>query len=95
MKNANTISHSCKNTNEENRYLVSKYIGIFERLIIITLVLKDSYSAIAFVFTAKSLARANDIIKKSDDFAGYYLVGTLLSTALAILGGIFLQLILI
>lgn len=74
--------------------IFGKYIGIFERLIIITLVIKDSYSAIAFVFTAKSLARANEIGKNKKNFAEYYLVGTLLSTAIAMIAGILLKFLL-
>lgn len=77
-------------SNNEMKNLLSKYIGIFERLIIMTLVIKNAYSAIAFVFAAKSLARANDIIKKDEYFAEYYLIGTLLSTSIAMLGGILL-----
>jgi uncharacterized membrane protein len=79
-----------KNEKDERSYLLSKYIGVFERLIIITLVIKASYPAIAFVFAAKSLARSGNIGKKDKDFADYYLVGTLLSTSIAILGGILL-----
>lgn len=79
-----------KNSNNDTNNLLSKYIGVFERLIIMTLVIKNAYSAIAFVFAAKSLARANDIIKKEEHFAEYYLIGTLLSTSIAMLGGILL-----
>ncbi|MDP4089953.1 MAG: DUF3307 domain-containing protein [Bacillota bacterium] len=95
IKNKNTALNAAKENDEERRNLVSKYIGIFERLIIITLVIKNSYQAIAFVFAAKSLARANDLMKKSEEFTGYYLVGTLLSTAVAILGGMLLLTVLI
>ncbi|MBC8062070.1 MAG: DUF3307 domain-containing protein [Clostridiaceae bacterium] len=66
----------------------SDYIGIFERFIIITLVVNGAYQAITFIFTAKSLARFRELEDKL--FVEYYLVGTLLSTSLAILGGVLL-----
>ena len=67
----------------------SDYIGIFERFIIITLVINGAYQAIAFIFTAKSIARFRELEEKY--FAQYYLVGTLFSTSLGILGGILLK----
>lgn len=83
-----------ENTVRENGYLISKYIGVFERMIIITLVMKNQYGAIGFVFAAKSLARANDLLRKDNEYSGYYLIGTLLSTAMAIFGGILLTFLL-
>jgi hypothetical protein len=62
------------------------YIGILERMLILTFVLNNSLTAVAFVFTAKSIARFNELNNR--EFAEYYLVGTLSSTALAILGGL-------
>lgn len=64
-------------------------IGFLERAIILTLTLSGAYTSIAFVLTAKSIARYKELENK--DFAEYYLVGTLLSTLLAILGGLFLR----
>jgi hypothetical protein len=63
-----------------------KYIGILERMLILTFVLNHSLTAVAFVFTAKSIARFNELDNR--EFAEYYLVGTLSSTALAVLGGL-------
>jgi hypothetical protein len=62
------------------------YIGILERMLILTFVLNNSLTAVAFVFTAKSIARFNELNNR--EFAEYYLVGTLSSTALAICGGL-------
>lgn len=62
------------------------YIGILERMLILTFVLNNSLTAVAFIFTAKSIARFNEL--NSREFAEYYLVGTLSSTALAICGGL-------
>jgi len=70
----------------------SDYIGIFERFIIITLVVNGAYQAITFIFTAKSLARFRELEDRL--FVEYYLVGTLLSTSIAILGGVLLKFIL-
>jgi hypothetical protein len=62
------------------------YIGILERMLILAFVLNRSLTAVAFVFTAKSIARFNELNNR--EFAEYYLVGTLSSTALAIFGGL-------
>lgn len=69
--------------------ITSDYIGIFERFIILTLVFNEAYSAISFVFTAKSLARFRELDNR--DFVEYYLIGTLMSTVLGISGGLLLR----
>lgn len=58
-------------------------IGILERLIVALLTYLSQYEAIAFVITAKSIAR----FKKLEDqgFAETYLIGTLTSVLLAML----------
>ncbi|MCL2509352.1 MAG: DUF3307 domain-containing protein [Oscillospiraceae bacterium] len=58
-------------------------IGLFERIIISVFLSIGQYSAIGLVLTAKSIARY-DKISKSQAFAEYYLLGTLLSTAFAV-----------
>ena len=60
-----------------------RFIGTLERIIIIVLLSLQQYSAIGLVLTAKSIARY-DRITKDSAFAEYYLLGTLLSTLLAI-----------
>jgi len=62
---------------------VGSIIGRLERLIISILVLTDQLTAIGFVLTAKSLARFKQF--EDQNFAEKYLVGTLASTALAII----------
>ena len=57
-------------------------IGVLERVIILTLGLNGQIDAIGFVLAAKSLARFNQLNDKS--FAEKYLVGTLLSVAIAL-----------
>ena len=61
-----------------------KLVGTMERLIMFVLFSIHSVSTIAFVLTAKSIARY-DRISKDQDFAEYYLLGTLLSTGIVII----------
>lgn len=58
-------------------------IGFMERLIVVALALLGEYSAIAFVFTAKSIARFKEI-ESNKGFAEVYLLGTLASVGVAI-----------
>ncbi len=66
-----------------------KWIGILERLIVLSLILNDALGSVAFILTAKSIARFNELSNR--DFAEYYLIGTLSSTMLAIGGGFVLN----
>ncbi len=66
-----------------------RYIGMLERAVILSLALAGAFTSIAFVLTAKSIARYKEL--ENRDFAEYYLVGTLLSALLAILGGLLLR----
>lgn len=59
-------------------------IGTIERIIMLILISIHQYSAIGLVLTAKSIARY-DKIAKEPEFAEYYLMGTLLSTAVVII----------
>lgn len=69
---------------------MGRYIGILERTIILTFILYQAVTGIAFVLMAKSLTRYQELNNKS--FAEYYLIGTLWSTALALIGGLFFYL---
>ena len=64
------------------------YIGWLERFLVITALLLHSPASIGLILTAKSIARYPQF--KSEHFAEYFLIGTLLSIAIAILGGIVL-----
>ena len=66
-----------------------RLIGTLERIIMLILISRGQYSAAGFVLTAKSIARY-ERISKDQDFAEYYLLGTLMSTAGAILCSRFL-----
>lgn len=69
------------NTSENLK--IGSWIGILEREIILILGLLGQYGAIGFVLTAKSLARHSQL--NDPTFAEKYLVGTLLSSFIALL----------
>ncbi|MGE5604304.1 MAG: DUF3307 domain-containing protein [Bacteroidota bacterium] len=69
----------------DQTYRTGKWIGILERLIVLSLILNNALGSVAFILTAKSIARFNELSNR--DFAEYYLIGTLSSTMLAIGGG--------
>ena len=60
------------------------FIGILERILILLMLSIKEYSSIGLVITAKSVVRYKKI---SEDpvFSEYYLLGTLLSTIIAII----------
>lgn len=60
-----------------------RLIGTLERIIMVILISINQYSAVGLVLTAKSIARY-DKISKEQEFAEYYLLGTLLSTICAV-----------
>ena len=61
-----------------------RYIGTIERMIMLIFISINQYSAIGLVLTAKSIARYERITKE-EHFAEYYLLGTLISTLIAII----------
>ena len=64
------------------------YIGWLERFLVVTALLVQSPATVGLILTAKSIARYPEF--KSERFAEYFLIGTLLSISLAILGGVLL-----
>lgn len=76
-------NESTKKT-EEGDKKTGAFIGSLERLIILIFLSMNQFSAIGLVLTAKSVARYNKITEDKV-FAEYYLLGTLLSTVLAII----------
>lgn len=70
-------------TDNKNDKNAGRFIGTIERIIMLIFLSISQYSAIGLVLTAKSIARY-DKISKDKDFAEYYLLGTLISTLLAI-----------
>lgn len=65
------------------------YIGWLERFLVMTALLLQSPAMVGLIFTAKSIARYPEF--KSERFAEYFLIGTLLSLSIAILGGALLE----
>lgn len=74
------------------RWNTGAAIGVLERIFIVTLVLRHDYAAIGLVLTGKSLVRFQEF--KSQEFAEYYLVGTLTSMLLSLITGLLLNVLL-
>jgi ABC-type proline/glycine betaine transport system permease subunit len=69
-----------------------KWIGIIERILILTFILINEWAPIGFLLAAKSVFRFGDLKEgKEHKKTEYILIGTLLSFTLAILLGILLQ----
>ncbi len=64
------------------------YIGWLERFLVLTALFLQSPATVGFILAAKSIARYPEL--KSVRFAEYFLIGTLLSVAIAIAGAIIL-----
>jgi hypothetical protein len=64
-----------------------KWIGIAERIIILTLILNHQYEAIGLLIAAKSLLRFNEV-NRPEIKTEYLLIGTLISLSIAIITGI-------
>jgi hypothetical protein len=65
------------------------YIGWLERFLVLTALLLHSPATVGLIVAAKSIARYPEF--KNEQFAEYFLIGTLLSISIAILGGLILQ----
>jgi uncharacterized protein DUF3307 len=63
------------------------YIGWLERFLIITAILVQAPSMVGLILTGKSIARFPELKER---FAEYFLIGTFLSVALAVSGGLVL-----
>lgn len=70
----------------EEEYSMGRLIGLLERIFVFLFVLLGQYSAIGFILAAKGVTRFNNF-KDDKPFAEYVLIGTLLSTLLALLIG--------
>ena len=67
-------------------------IGVLERALVLTFVWFGQYGAVGLVVAAKSLARFKAL--EDREFAEYFLIGTLASLLLAVLGGVALRMLL-
>ncbi|WP_372638612.1 hypothetical protein [Fodinibius sp.] len=70
----------------DKEYSMGRLIGLLERIFIYIFVLLNQYSAIGFILAAKGVTRFNNF-KDDRPFAEYVLIGTLLSTLLALIIG--------
>ncbi|RDW21291.1 hypothetical protein CWR48_02435 [Oceanobacillus arenosus] len=75
-----------------NRYNRGRTIGYIERLLVLILTYYSAYPAIAFIITAKSIARFKQM--EDRDFAEYFLLGTLLSMLFGISLGLVVRMVL-
>ena len=73
------LIHKPVEKNTKNIIKTGRVIGTIERVIMLFFILIQQYSSVGLVLTAKSIARY-DKISKDQQFAEYYLLGTLLST---------------
>ena len=83
IEKANLESIKAVNGSKKENVRIGSWIGILEREIILILGLLGQYEAIGFVIAAKSLARHSQLNEPA--FAEKYLIGTLLSTFMALL----------
>jgi hypothetical protein len=72
-------------------YNHGRLIGNAERLLLLALVAIQAYQALAFLMTAKGLFRAKALDDRN--FSEYFLVGTLVSSSVAVAAGLLIQLI--
>lgn len=77
---------------DEKEYNTGRLIGILERIFVFIFVLLGQFTAIGFILAAKGVARFQDF--KSRTFAEYVLIGTLLSTLLAMAVGYLVKVLL-
>lgn len=80
-------------THKKNSLIdAGRYIGIFERVLVLTFILTNNFSAIGFLIAAKSILRFSD---KSESGARkqteYVLIGTLMSFTITILLGLLVR----
>lgn len=69
-----------------------KWIGMIERVLILTFILINQFTAVGFLLAAKSIFRFGDLTGKKDrKLTEYVLIGTLLSFSITILIGIIIQ----
>ncbi|MES2830065.1 MAG: DUF3307 domain-containing protein [Bacteroidota bacterium] len=83
-----------ENSSEQELGLASagKWIGICERILILTFVLLSQFTAIGFLMTAKSILRFSEKETNTQLKTEYILVGTLVSFTLAALTGLLMKL---
>jgi hypothetical protein len=79
------------NGQESRTYAMGRTIGNLERFLAYTLVLLHQWGALGLVLAAKSIARFREL--ENQDFADYYLIGTLASLSVAVATGVIVGLL--
>lgn len=74
--------------NNEDLMKAGYYIGILERIILLTLVLHQQYTAIGFLVAAKSILRISEKERNAKGKIEYIIIGTLLSFSIAMITGL-------
>ena len=74
---------------DEREYNAGRVIGMLERTLILFFVFAGQFGAIGFIIAAKGFTRFKELDKR--EFAEYVLIGTLLSSLLAIFIGIIVK----
>jgi hypothetical protein len=83
LKTQTSESGTMENETIDSRELHrGKIIGVIERILFFFFVVTNNYASIAFILTAKGITRYKELDDKN--FAEYFLIGTLLSSALSI-----------
>ncbi|MGA7521530.1 MAG: DUF3307 domain-containing protein [Acidobacteriaceae bacterium] len=82
------IAHGVLEEAPEQLQNAGLYIGWIERALVITAMALQSPALVGLILTGKSIARFPEF--KEPRFAEYFLIGTLLSILLAVLGGVVL-----
>lgn len=77
-------------TEQESLKKAGRYIGIFERILVLTFILSSNFSAIGFLIGAKSILRFGDV-KGARKHTEYVLIGTLMSFAICIVVGLLIR----
>lgn len=77
-------------TEQESLKKAGRYIGIFERILVLTFILSSNFSAIGFLIGAKSILRFGDV-KGARKHTEYVLIGTLMSFAICITIGLLIR----
>ena len=76
-------SYQPKGKKKDEQIQIGAFIGTLERIIVLLMFSINQFAAAGLVFTAKSIARYNEIAENKA-FAEYYLLGTLLSLLFAL-----------
>jgi hypothetical protein len=77
---------------DANEYARGRVVGVLERMLIYLFVLNGQFGAVGFTLAAKGFTRFKELDNRS--FAEYVLIGTLLSSGLAMLSAIAVRLLL-